>query len=267
MRSPRWCRSISRPRPTAATIARRSIAVSTEIDWSEEGGAARQADRRPLSRPRRQLLHRGRRLRPARERAHGAGERRRGVGLCRLVGGRAGGRDDLRADRGRCAGNADGPHPRRVSRLDRRMCAKVSARYQLALDGDGRLGGDRCGRQSERGASAPRRRNGWAARADEIAIDGGAGASGRSGKSIALTALAADGISAEGTYASTKRTYSYGAHAAHVAVDPKTGQVRGDRLRRGRGRRPHHQSADAARPGHRRHRAGAGRRVPGASRL
>jgi carbon-monoxide dehydrogenase large subunit len=32
-------------------------------------------------------------------------------------------------------------------------------------------------------------------------------------------------ISAEGTYASNKRTYSYGAHAAHVAVDPGTGHV------------------------------------------
>ncbi len=31
--------------------------------------------------------------------------------------------------------------------------------------------------------------------------------------------------SAEGTYASNKRTYSYGAHAAHVAVDAKTGHV------------------------------------------
>ncbi len=33
------------------------------------------------------------------------------------------------------------------------------------------------------------------------------------------------GLSAEATYASSKRTYSYGAHAAHVAVDPKTGHV------------------------------------------
>ena len=31
--------------------------------------------------------------------------------------------------------------------------------------------------------------------------------------------------SAEGTFASNKRTYSYGAHAAEVAVDPKTGHV------------------------------------------
>jgi aerobic carbon-monoxide dehydrogenase large subunit len=34
------------------------------------------------------------------------------------------------------------------------------------------------------------------------------------------------GMSAEGVFASSKRTYSYGTHAAHVAVDPKTGQVR-----------------------------------------
>ncbi|HEY2186570.1 MAG TPA: molybdopterin cofactor-binding domain-containing protein, partial [Xanthobacteraceae bacterium] len=34
-----------------------------------------------------------------------------------------------------------------------------------------------------------------------------------------------EGIAADGTYASPHRTYSYGAHAAHVAVDPRTGQV------------------------------------------
>jgi aerobic carbon-monoxide dehydrogenase large subunit len=33
------------------------------------------------------------------------------------------------------------------------------------------------------------------------------------------------GLSAEGSHASNKRTYSYGAHAAYVAVDAKTGQV------------------------------------------
>ena len=35
----------------------------------------------------------------------------------------------------------------------------------------------------------------------------------------------AEGISAEDSFASRKRTYSYGAHAAHVAVDPDTGEV------------------------------------------
>ncbi len=33
------------------------------------------------------------------------------------------------------------------------------------------------------------------------------------------------GLAAEGTFASKKRTYSYGAHAAYVAVDPRTGHV------------------------------------------
>jgi aerobic carbon-monoxide dehydrogenase large subunit len=35
----------------------------------------------------------------------------------------------------------------------------------------------------------------------------------------------ADGLSCDGTFASNKRTYSYGAHAAEVAVDPRTGAV------------------------------------------
>ena len=45
------------------------------------------------------------------------------------------------------------------------------------------------------------------------------------GKSVTWAELAADGLSTEGTFASAKRTYSYGAHAAHVAVDPRTGHV------------------------------------------
>jgi carbon-monoxide dehydrogenase large subunit len=57
-----------------------------------------------------------------------------------------------------------------------------------------------------------------------VAIDGD-NAVGPNRASVALAALAADGISAEGTYASSRRTYSYGAHAAHVAVDPGTGHV------------------------------------------
>ena len=50
-------------------------------------------------------------------------------------------------------------------------------------------------------------------------------ATGPNGALITLAALAAGSISAEGTFASKMRTYSYGAHAAHVAVDPKTGHV------------------------------------------
>ena len=44
-------------------------------------------------------------------------------------------------------------------------------------------------------------------------------------RQMTLVELSASGFSAEGTFASAKRTYSYGAHAAHVAVDPRTGQV------------------------------------------
>jgi carbon-monoxide dehydrogenase large subunit len=45
------------------------------------------------------------------------------------------------------------------------------------------------------------------------------------GSSVPLSELARENISADGSYASQHRTYSYGAHAAHVAVDPRTGHV------------------------------------------
>jgi aerobic carbon-monoxide dehydrogenase large subunit len=48
---------------------------------------------------------------------------------------------------------------------------------------------------------------------------------GPGGKSTALAGLSAGGISAEGSFLNRKHTYTYGAHAAHVAVDPKTGHV------------------------------------------
>jgi carbon-monoxide dehydrogenase large subunit len=59
---------------------------------------------------------------------------------------------------------------------------------------------------------------------DGITIDGD-NAVGPDRASVPLAALAADGVASEGTYSSNKRTYSYGAHAAHVAVDPGTGHV------------------------------------------
>ncbi|MBV8510152.1 MAG: xanthine dehydrogenase family protein molybdopterin-binding subunit [Xanthobacteraceae bacterium] len=46
--------------------------------------------------------------------------------------------------------------------------------------------------------------------------------------SLAELAMAQNGdvsVTADGTFANTKRTYSYGAHAAHVAVDARTGHV------------------------------------------
>ena len=60
--------------------------------------------------------------------------------------------------------------------------------------------------------------------AQDVVLDGSM-AIGPGQVSIGWGDLAAVGISAEGTYSSPHRTYSYGAHAAHVTVDPKTGQV------------------------------------------
>jgi carbon-monoxide dehydrogenase large subunit len=51
-------------------------------------------------------------------------------------------------------------------------------------------------------------------------------AAGSDGRILAWSELAGpEGMSAEGTFSSKKRTYSYGAHATHVAVDPQTGEV------------------------------------------
>jgi len=60
--------------------------------------------------------------------------------------------------------------------------------------------------------------------AQDVSLDG-LTAIGPGQRRISWDELAPAGMSAEGTYASPHRTYSYGAHAAHVAVDPKTGQV------------------------------------------
>jgi carbon-monoxide dehydrogenase large subunit len=59
-------------------------------------------------------------------------------------------------------------------------------------------------------------------RSSEIAIDRGM-AIGPGRATIELKEFA--GLTADGTFASNKRTYSYGAHAAYVAVDPRTGHV------------------------------------------
>jgi carbon-monoxide dehydrogenase large subunit len=45
------------------------------------------------------------------------------------------------------------------------------------------------------------------------------------GRSISFGELAGEGISAEESFANSRHAYSYGAHAAHVAVDPRTGHV------------------------------------------
>lgn len=59
----------------------------------------------------------------------------------------------------------------------------------------------------------------------EIELVAGRQVVGPRGKSVSLAELAPGPLSSEGSFSSNKRTYSYGAHAAHVAVDPKTGHV------------------------------------------
>jgi carbon-monoxide dehydrogenase large subunit len=61
--------------------------------------------------------------------------------------------------------------------------------------------------------------------AAEIQIVEGSNAVGPGGASLSLAELAADGIEAEGAFLNKKHTYTYGAHAAHVAVDAKLGHV------------------------------------------
>jgi aerobic carbon-monoxide dehydrogenase large subunit len=46
------------------------------------------------------------------------------------------------------------------------------------------------------------------------------------GRTLAIADVCPNGLTVEGTFASHKRTYSYGTHAAHVSVDPEIGDVR-----------------------------------------
>jgi carbon-monoxide dehydrogenase large subunit len=59
--------------------------------------------------------------------------------------------------------------------------------------------------------------------AEVVLADGRAAAP--DGKSVAWAELAPEPLSVEGAFSNHKHTWAYGAHAAHVAVDPKTGAV------------------------------------------
>jgi carbon-monoxide dehydrogenase large subunit len=60
---------------------------------------------------------------------------------------------------------------------------------------------------------------------DEVAIVDGMRAVSAGGHPLPLSVLAPEGFEAAGTFSNSKRTYSYGAHAAHIAVDAQTGQI------------------------------------------
>jgi carbon-monoxide dehydrogenase large subunit len=70
-------------------------------------------------------------------------------------------------------------------------------------------------------AEAARRLNCGAA--EVVLADGRATAP--DGKSVSWGELAPEPLSVEGAFSNHKHTWAYGAHAAHVAVDPKTGAV------------------------------------------
>jgi carbon-monoxide dehydrogenase large subunit len=70
-------------------------------------------------------------------------------------------------------------------------------------------------------AEAARRLNCGAA---EVALADGR-ATAPDGKSVSWAELAPEPLSVEGAFSNHKHTWAYGAHAAHVAVDPKTGSV------------------------------------------
>lgn len=60
---------------------------------------------------------------------------------------------------------------------------------------------------------------------DEVTVEGGVARS-RDGRSVPLNEIAAlELISREATYHGSKQTYTFGAAAVHVSVDPKTGRV------------------------------------------
>ena len=146
---------------------------------------------------------------------------RLGVGVHGLLGGRPGRRDGVRPDRGRCARNPDRAHRRRLPRLDR-LCERRLRRLSFALGGDGRLGPARCGEEPPR--SDPRRGG------EALGLRAGGDQDHRGQDRRARTArrstfAAFAGLSAEGIFLNKKHTYTYGAHAAHVTVDARTGEV------------------------------------------
>jgi carbon-monoxide dehydrogenase large subunit len=65
----------------------------------------------------------------------------------------------------------------------------------------------------------------FACAATEVTIIDGLRAVTAQGRRVSLAELSPQGFSAAGSFSNTKRTYSYGAHAAHVTVDPRTGQI------------------------------------------
>lgn len=91
----------------------------------------------------------------------------------------------------------------------------------LVMGGSAVLDGARKFIEAARAAAAAR----WGVTADAVTYREGRLA-GPDMRALSLAELGRrEPISVDGTFANTKRTYSYGAHAAHVAVDARTGHV------------------------------------------
>ena len=227
--------------------------------------AAGQADRRPLPRHRGRLLSRRRRLRPARERAHGAGGRRH---ACRSMSAR---RRSGRASR-RCSRRSP---PTRSTCRWRASTACSTAPPPIVKQGYGSYSS----RSIVMGGSAIVQAAGFlkdairAAAAKRLQLRAG-------GHRHRRRQCRRPGPRLGCAVGARRRRHCVRRHLfqqqAHLQLRRARRACRGrsrhrprraDRLHGGRGRRPHHQSADAARPDRRRDRAGARRRAPGKSRL
>jgi carbon-monoxide dehydrogenase large subunit len=76
-------------------------------------------------------------------------------------------------------------------------------------------------RQAMRAAAAKR----LGCEPSEVELVDGRAATTAGAKPVTFAELAADGVAVEESFLNSRHAYSYGAHAAHVAVDPRTGHV------------------------------------------
>ena len=76
-------------------------------------------------------------------------------------------------------------------------------------------------KQAMRAAAAKR----FGCKPSEVELVDGRAATTAVAKPVTFAELAADGVAVEESFLNSRHAYSYGAHAAHVAVDPRTGHV------------------------------------------
>ena len=152
-----------RQRPVRQRRLSRDVRARAQgVQLGGEIEARWQAGRRQVSRAGDLQFRRRRRRRAEGKRAAGGQRRRNHHRVHGLVGGRAGRRDGVRADRRRCAGDADRAHPPRRSRLDHDGERRLW-RVSFALDRDGRLGAARRHREIPGGDPRSRARKSSAA--------------------------------------------------------------------------------------------------------